>query len=242
MDLTHVIVSRDETLDALPDLIATLKTFDPAIPNDLTVYFGLKKARDMRLRSVVTGDGSDEIFAGYSYMRGIHDLDTYIRDLSQTMTFNSNPLGKHFGVGITQPFLHPDIIRLALATGREWKIRERQGTVHGKWVLREALSGSLPEGVLWQDKRPLETGSGMTALNDFFEARISDSELNESMRQHGIYFMNKAHSYYYEIYRQVIGQIPRPVTGQRPCPGCGAGIPQSRRHCRVCGWAERNSV
>jgi asparagine synthase (glutamine-hydrolysing) len=239
MDLTHVIVSRDEALDALPDLIAALESFDPAIPNDLAVYFGLKKARDMGLCSVVTGDGSDELFAGYSYMRSVGDLDAYISRLSRRMHFNSNCLGVHFGITVLQPFLHRDIIDLALAIDPEWKIHERQGTPHGKWVLRKALSRVLPEIILWQDKRPLESGSGMTLLNDFFEARISDTEFDGSIRKHGIHFMNKAHSYYYDIYRQVVGEIPQPGPDERPCPGCGAGIGQDRGHCRVCGWAER---
>jgi asparagine synthase (glutamine-hydrolysing) len=242
MDLTHVVVSDDDAIDALPDVIAILKSFDPAVPNDLAVYFGLKKAGDMGFHSAVTGDGSDELLAGYSYMRGIHDLDTYIRDLSRTMTFNANLLGERIGITIMQPFLQRDIVRLALAIGPEWKIRVEAGEVHGKWVLRKALSGILPEEILWQDKRPLEAGSGMTSLNDLFEARISDSEFNESRRHYGIYFINKAHSYYYQVYRDVVGDIPQPGPGETPCPVCGAGIVSGRGHCRVCGWVERRSL
>jgi asparagine synthase (glutamine-hydrolysing) len=239
IDLTHVVVSREQALDALPEVISGLKSFDPAIPNDMTVYFGLKRAQAMGFRSTLTGDGSDEIFGGYSYMRDIDDLDTYILRLSGVMSFNANRLGEHFGIGIMQPFLHPDIINCALAIGREWKVREMNGTVHGKWVLREALKGVLPDEILWQDKRPLETGSGMAELNTYFDGSISGETFYRRIRQHGIYFMNKAHSQYYEIYRHVVGEIPPPGNDERPCPGCGAGIKKHRGHCRVCGWVER---
>lgn len=239
MDLTHVVVSRTEALDALPGVVSVLESFDPALPNDLAVYFGLKEAQAMGYASVVTGDGADELFAGYSYMRSVGDLDTYIRDLARTMSFNSNRLGAHLGIAIMQPFLHRDIVDFALGIARQWKIRERRGAVHGKWVLRRALAGFLPEAVLWQGKRPLEVGSGMTSLNAYFEERITDNGLQEKMRQYGIYFMNKAHSYYYEVYRQVVGDIPPAGPDERPCPGCGAGMKKDRGHCRVCGLTER---
>lgn len=242
MDLTHVVVSPEEAINALPRVISILKSFDPAIPNDLPVYFGLKQARSMGFTSIMTGDGSDELFAGYSYMRNIDDLDAYIRFLSGTMSFNANRLGAHFGIGIVQPFLHPDIVACALSLGREWKVREKNGSVHGKWVLREALKGVLPGAILWQDKRPLESGSGMTVLNAWFDERISDDALYRKIREHGIYFINKAHAHYYEIYRQVVGKIPTPAPGERPCPGCGAGRKKDPGHCRTCGWAERGVI
>ena len=239
IDLEHVAVSREEAIDALPAVISVLQSFDPALPNDLAVYFGLRRALVMGFSSVVTGDGSDELFGGYSYMRSIADLDTYIRGLCRSMSFNANCLGDHFGIRVLQPFLHPDIVEVALSLGPEWKIRDRHGTVHGKWVLRKALDGVLPDDILWQDKRPLEAGSGMTSLNEFFYARISDGEFHEKARQYGIHFMNKAHSYYYKVYRQVIGDIPLPGPDERPCPGCGAGMKKHRGHCQVCGWTER---
>ncbi|MBP1750008.1 MAG: asparagine synthetase [Deltaproteobacteria bacterium] len=238
MDLKHVIISRQQALDALPEVIAVLKSFDPAIPNDLAVYFGLKEAQSLGCRSVITGDGSDELFGGYSYMQSIADLNEYIRRLSRVMTFNSSSLGRHFGIAIMQPFLQREIIEYALTLGQEWKIREVNGDIHGKWVLREALKGTLPDAILWQDKRPLEIGSGMTLLNDFFDTCISDNELIDKKQRYGIDFMNKAQSYYYEIYRQVVGDIPRPGQDEKPCGACGAGIKKDRSHCRVCGWVE----
>lgn len=239
MDLKHVAITLEQALDALPDVVAVLKSFDPAIPNDLAVYFGLKEARSMGFTSVITGDGSDELFGGYSYMQSINDLTRYIRDLSRTMSFNSGCLGAHFGIGILQPFLDPRIVDYALTVGQEWKIRKRNGDIQGKWVLREAFRDVLPDEILWQDKRPLESGSGMTALNAFFDTYITDNELSAGKERYCIDFINKAHSYYYGIYRQVVGDIPRPGQDEKPCGGCGAGMKKSRSHCRVCGWIER---
>ena len=40
-------VNVDEAIDSIPEVIKILRSFDPAIPNDLVVYFGLKLAKEM---------------------------------------------------------------------------------------------------------------------------------------------------------------------------------------------------
>jgi asparagine synthase (glutamine-hydrolysing) len=234
--LVHRRVSIDEALAAIPEVIAVLHSFDPAIPNDLAVWFALKEARALGMSSVMTGDGADELFGGYSYMAEVGDLDGYIRHLSEIMSFNSTILGKHFEIDVMQPFLDKEILDFALQIQGKWKIREEKGVVHGKWVLRHACEGLLPPGILWQGKRPLETGSGMTRLNAILDSAISDEEFADKKRSSGVRFYNKAHLHYYEVFRKTVGDIPPPGPGERACEGCGAGMKEGRAHCRVCGW------
>ena len=71
IEQVRVVVDIDRAMAVIPEVIRILKTFDPAIPNDLVVYFGLEKAKELGLQNIMTGDASDELFAGYSYMRQI---------------------------------------------------------------------------------------------------------------------------------------------------------------------------
>ncbi|MFH1305034.1 MAG: asparagine synthase-related protein, partial [Candidatus Omnitrophota bacterium] len=174
-----------------------------------------------------------ELFAGYSYMRKINDLEAYIGRTSRQMIFNSNRMGEFFGIEISQPFIDEKVVDLSLKIPADLKIKTENGSFHGKWILRKAFEGILPDEVIWQDKRPLERGSGMDQLRRIIEDKVSDEEFRQyssSMR-----FFNKEHVYYYKIYRDVVGDIPRPKKGDKKCPGCGAGIKKDVFHCRVCG-------
>lgn len=229
-------VDVDEAIDSIPQVIRTLRSFDPAIPNDIVVYFGLQTAKKLGIEEVMTGDGSDEIFAGYSYMQEMEDLENYIRRISQQMQFSSNRLGKFFNIKISQPFLNREVIDFAHTIPAELKIRDESGTLTGKWILRQAFEDSLPPEIVWQNKRPLEIGSGMSHLRQIISSKISDNEFKEKKSLYPIRFLNKEHLYYYEIYRREVGEIPAPNPDEKTCAGCGAGMRQDAFHCKVCGW------
>jgi asparagine synthase (glutamine-hydrolysing) len=236
LELYPKSISIDEALATIPEVIKILGSFDPALPNDLAVYLGLRLAREKGIESVITGDGADELFAGYSYMFDL-DLKEYLPRLSEKMRFSSNRLGAHLGVEVKQPFLDRDLIDFALSIDPELKVREHRGARCGKWVLREAFATLLPEEIIWQTKRPIEIGSGFSQLHKIIGAMISDEELAEAEATFSVKFLSKDHLFYYRTYRQVVGEIPPPQPGEAGCPGCGTGIAPQSSHCRVCGWS-----
>lgn len=230
----HRKVDIDEAIEAIPEVIKILESFDPAIPNDLVVYFGLKLAKELGIDKIATGDGSDELFGGYSFMRDIDDLENYIQRISEKMNFSSNELGEFFSIKIIQPFIDRNIVDFALQVPTNLKIREYNGNVWGKWILRKAFEDVLPEDIIWQQKRPLEYGSGMRKLRQIISDKVSDEEFRENL--FSVKFINKEHFYYYKIYREVIGEVPKPKDVEECCPGCGAGMSTDAFHCKVCGY------
>jgi len=233
MEHFHRKVDPDEAIDAIPEVVKILKSFDPAIPNDLVVYFGLRCARELGIHEMGTGDGSDELFGGYSFMEEMADLEAYIQRIAERMHFSSNDLGDFFGIRIIQPFMSKDVMDYALRIPAGLKIRRENGKVRGKWILRKAFEDLLPGDMIWQGKRPLEYGSGMTRLRQVISERVSDEEFRGDSRP--VKLINKEHLYYYKIYRQYVGDMPKPGDGEKTCPGCGAGINMDGFHCRICG-------
>ena len=236
LDLHVKRVKVQEALSALPDVIRILQSFDPALPNDLAVYFGIREAKKQGLSSIMTGDGGDELFGGYPYMQEIEDLDGYIRGMSRLWSFSSNRIGEHFGLGVKQPYLDDAFVDFAIAVPSNLKIRKDNGKVWGKWILRKAFEPLLPPAFIWQGKRPLEVGSGMTLLRSIIAEQITDREFAEKQLEYPVKFLCKEHLYFYEIYQEEFGVVPPPQPGEDRCPGCGGGLPRGKKHCRVCGW------
>lgn len=231
MEQTILEVGIDEAIAAIPEVIKITKSFDPALPNDLAVYFGLKKAKELGIKNILTGDASDELFGGYSFMREIKGLNAYIRRISQNMSFSSNRIADSLGLKIIQPFVDPRIRELALLIEPGAKIR--QG--HGKWILRKAFEGMLPNQAIWQSKRPAEYGSGFTELRRIISDKVSDTEFAEN--SDGISFINREHRYYYRVYKNIFGRPQGAKEKETACPSCGVSLGNNIFHCRVCGWA-----
>jgi len=237
--------SLEEALNTLPEVIRILKTFDLALPNDLSIYFALKLARENNVCSIMTGDGADELFAGYSYMASLPPkaLERYISQLSKNWHFSANDLGEALGTEVKQPFLDEDFIRFALEISPELKVKNGIG----KYILRRSFEDLMPPEIAWRKKEPIEYGSGSNKLREIVANMVSEEEFQAVKKRTGIKFMNKEHSFYYRIYNEVVGEIPQaspsgasPFTGGgwgevKRCPCCGAGM--GKWHCRTCGFS-----
>jgi asparagine synthase (glutamine-hydrolysing) len=237
--------TTEEALATLPEVIKILKTFDLALPNDLAIYFALKLARENGISSVMTGDGADELFAGYSYMAELplKDLGRYIRKLSQNWHFSANELGRALGVEIKQPFLDEDFVRFALEISPELKVKDGVG----KHILRKSFEDLLPAEIVWRGKEPIEYGSGSTKLREVIDSMVTDGEFQSARNEVDIKFLNKEHLFYWRIYNKVVGKIPKaspsapsPFTGEgwgevKSCPCCGVSM--GTYHCPTCGFS-----
>lgn len=233
MEHFHKEVDVDEALAVIPEAVKILQSFDPAIPNDLVVYLGFKKAKELGIDKIATGDGSDELFAGYSFMTDLDDLESYIRGISKSMYFSSNDIGEFFGLDVIQPFLDREVIDFALEIPTGLKISSENGRSYGKWILRKAFEDALPKDTVWQSKRPLEYGSGMNRLRRIISERVNDEEYRQAPSS--IKFISKEHFYYYKIYKETVGEIPGAKEDEKACRGCGGGMGKDAFHCKICG-------
>jgi asparagine synthase (glutamine-hydrolysing) len=225
--------TTEEALATLPEVIGILKTFDLALPNDLAIYFALRLARENRISSVMTGDGADELFAGYSYMAELppEDLERYIRKLSQNWHFSAGYLGKALGIEVRQPFLDEDFVRFALEISPELKVKDGVG----KYILRKSFEDLIPPEIVWRRKEPIEYGSGSTKLHEIINSMVTDEEFQSARKKVDIKFINKEHFFYWRIYNQVVGKIPKARDDEISCPCCRAAM--GTYHCPTCGFS-----
>jgi len=236
------IFDEDELYDAISIVVKTMKSFDPMeIRNSVSIYIGLKAAKESGIRTVMTGDGCDELFAGYSFLFSLkkEKLDLELEKLWSVMAFSSVPLARVLGMEARLPYLDPDFKDFAMKVDSRYKVQTEEGQVYGKWILRKAFEGILPREVVWRAKTPIEHGSGTTTLPSLFNRKVSDMEFDEKRRgyldQDGVTIRDKEQLFYYEVYRTLIG-VPHPTSVEgRICPQCNSNISENATYCRVCG-------
>ncbi len=246
LGLEHKIYFFDaeEMFRAADEVITILKVFDPMeVRNSVPVYVGLKLAKNMEIDDVMTGDGLDELFLGYPWLFHLpeDELEKRLMKMWEEMRFSSIPLGKALGVDVKTPFLDGEFIEFAKKIDIKLKLNVKDGRKYGKWLIRKAYEGLIPEEIIWRSKAPLEIGTGTTVLPKFFDGHVEDEYFEEKkelyMEKDGVKLSTKEQLFYYEIFRKLHGK-PSEVYGSgvgKQCPNCKAFIERETSFCRVCG-------
>ncbi|MEM3437092.1 MAG: asparagine synthase-related protein [Nitrososphaerales archaeon] len=242
LDHTIYLFDKNELFNSIPMVIKTLKSFDPMeIRNSVSIFIALKLAKEKGIKSVMTGDGSDELFAGYSFLFELNkeQLDDKLSKIWGSMFFSSIPLGKALNVDVKIPFLDQEIKSYAMSIDSKYKIRKEGTQTWGKWILRKAFDNILPKAIVWRVKMPIEYGSGTNILTSLLEKMVNDFEFEEKrkryMEEDKVVIRNKEQLWYYEIYRSIIG-IPRKAKDiGKNCPFCNSDLNDDAKYCRVCG-------
>ncbi|KAJ2668379.1 hypothetical protein IWW42_005247 [Coemansia sp. RSA 1085] len=164
----------------------TLRTFESMeLRNAMVIAHALLYAKSLGLSRVCTGDGADELFAGYKFMHQMdkNKLCSYIREMAKTMRFCAIPLAKSLGIAVWSPYLDGRVIEFATSNSEipaSLLIGEFSGAVHGKLILRQAFPGVVAAA---RGKEPIECGSGTAVMPALAEHLIADDEFAERTRE-----------------------------------------------------------
>ncbi len=232
-----------ELVEEMPEVIQLLRTFDPMeLRNSVVTYVALEAAGKLGVRSVLTGDAADELFAGYSYMFNMpaDQLPGYVRHLNEVMHFTSLDLGPALGVRIELPYLDSAIREFALTLDVADLVGERAGHRFGKKILREAFADLLPPEVTWRVKTPIEFGSGSTNLARLAVESVSDGDFNfereRIAQEDGVRLRDREQYFYYRFYRSIFPLPSQLPAEAKSCPECKGPVPRlDMRYCRICG-------
>jgi asparagine synthase (glutamine-hydrolysing) len=241
----EVVFGEDRMAELVDQIIQIFQTFDPIeVRNSSVALAGIEQAKNDGYRAVMTGDGSDELFAGYNYFSryysDIQRFESEIQRLWQIMHFSSRKLGEHFGIKVKMPFLDEKFAQFAKLISLNDKVGERDGKKWGKFILRKCFEVRLGS-LVWRPKLAQEQGAATDRYQKYIEERIDDLTFTNKKRiakdQEGVRIRSKEHLHYYAIFRSYFPPPKEEDDGDCKfrCSECQGCIVSDARFCRMCG-------
>jgi len=238
--LSLMQVTMEEVLDSINETIKILDNFnDIEIRNSIVPYLYLDSLKKKGVSSVITGDGADEIFAGYNFLlkKSNDDLDQELERIKKIMHFPSKDIAKSLNMKVETPFLNEDVIKFSNEIPVSRKINVKEDKKFGKWILRETFEKDLPKNIIWREKSPMQDGSGTNNLTGLFNTIITDEIFSEKktkiLEEDGVYIRTKESLHYYECFRK--SSSVKKSNSDKKCPDCDYEINLNSRFCRMCG-------
>jgi asparagine synthase (glutamine-hydrolysing) len=210
----ELIFTEDEYYEALPIVIQKLESYDPSLVRcAVPCYFTCKLAAE-HVTVVLTGEGADELFTGYHYMKHYpmdvlnKEAQRCIGNLHNINLQRADRMGMLFSLELRVPFLDEALIDLAMKIPPELKIRESEkvGDKIEKWILRMAFQDTdyLPDDILWRYKVQYTQGAGCESLGErLAESQVSEDEYQRIKAENPDATINSREAaYYFKIFRQ----------------------------------------
>lgn len=202
----ELMFTADDVAEVLPHVIYHLESADvDLVRSAIPTHFATTLAQQ-HVKAVLTGEGADELFAGYSYHHAYADAPRELADeLTRSLTAMHNinlqrvdRITMAQGLEARTPFLDRDLIDFAQSIPAALKMKVAESgegpATTEKWILRRACEDLLPADLVWREKAQFDEGSGTVdalqvalskltgqpaPINRATEARLYESILRE---------------------------------------------------------------
>lgn len=174
---------------------------------------------------VLTGEGADEFLFGYDgqFRPGRNPeeiasiVDKLIRVAHNTALQRLDRLAAANSVETRTPFTDSRVVDFCAKIPLEHKIHPKDDLLVGKWILRQAFEGGLPDHLIYQTKRFFAQGSGVASImRAQAEKHVSEAELEEHNKTPGKPHLESVEElYYYRKFKQTFADdVFDPLVGR----------------------------
>ncbi|PNV87404.1 MAG: hypothetical protein C0610_01660 [Desulfobacteraceae bacterium] len=223
-DHHELIVDLDQILTVLPEVIYFLESFDPSlVRGSVSNYLISKYARERGIDLLLSGEGGDEIFCGYIYLKDFPAEELFARQMECVGFLHNNAslrldrMNHCNSVRVVAPLISGELFRYTLAIPAEYKQKPVGNDKVEKWIFRKAFEPFLPAAITQRVKQEFSQGSGSAAvLPSYFENLIGDDELSKAQSKYSI-IRSKEELYYFRLFTDNFGDgLAVETVGQWP--------------------------
>ena len=208
LDTIHheYLITPEAVLLHLPDIIRSLESYDQDLVRSAVPCFFTARLAAEHTKVILTGEGADELFAGYTHHRDYTDAKALHRELRRAVTTlhdinlqRADRLTMLHSIEGRVPFLDLRMVELAQRIPIDLKLAGNPQIE--KWVLRMAFADLLPESIVWRRKLQVDEGSGTAdLLPALLRAHMSEEEAVEHRQRHpGVYLRSAEECYYHRL-------------------------------------------
>ena len=164
--------TEEEVENLIPKVIDVIEDSNAGqVEVALPVYGAVALAHKDGIKVMITGQGADELFGGYSWYAKVAEKEGYsklrehmVEDLlllyKETLEREDKITMAH-SIELREPFLDPEVIKVALATDLHLNIKDGSD-VFGKHVHRQVAEKlGIPRDIAYRIKEAAQHGSGI---------------------------------------------------------------------------------
>jgi asparagine synthase (glutamine-hydrolysing) len=182
------IMTPAEIQAKLPEILYWLESFDQDLVRSAIPCYFTSRLAASEVKVILTGEGADELFAGYTYHKAIAGEDSLHRELRRSITTLHNinlqrvdRMTMAHSIEGRVPFLDLQMVELGLRIPAALKLPG--AGAKEKWVLRKAFEDLLPPEIAWRDKEQFDEGSGTADLTPRLFAHTMSAAEAQAYRQ-----------------------------------------------------------
>ncbi|RUM33474.1 MAG: asparagine synthetase B [Archaeoglobus sp.] len=150
--------------EVLPEVVKAIEESNPFhVSIGVPVYLALKKAKELGFKSMMFGQGADELFGGYKKYENYAGKDELFwilkRDVEMLGVNNlerDTKLAYKNGIKLMTPYLQWEIIKVAMKIPGNYKLRKVNGEIVRKYILRKIAEKYLPRELAYKQKKAVQ--------------------------------------------------------------------------------------
>ena len=211
----HILMFGEKEInEILPKAIYHQEMYEESCVHGAIANFLAGRFVSPHTNCVFTGEGADEFFAGYDgqFRQGENPsevasiVDRLINVAHNTALQRLDRLAAANSIETRTPFLDAKVVDFCLKIPIDCKIHGPEQV--GKWILRQAFEGCLPDHIIYQPKRFFAQGSGVAwIMREQAEKYITEKEVTEHNKIEGNPWLSSVEElYYYRMFKETFPQ------------------------------------